>query len=88
MSHSITLYCEETKQMVHVAEQSSSWFRGADNGSVVGAFCVAHLGKVLLTTRVMPGEFENAMDWDQWTSENCQELYHALVGEALEHLTV
>ncbi|MBN3744811.1 hypothetical protein G3N96_05090 [Burkholderia sp. Se-20373] len=88
MSHSITLYCEETKQMVNVAEQSSSWFRGADNPNVVGAFCLAHAGKALRSTLVQPVEFDDCMDWEQWTPENCHELYHALVGEKLQHLTV
>ncbi len=59
MSHSVTLYCQETMHMVHVAEQSSSWFRGANNSAVVGAFCLAHAGKELRSTlmqRKHPGK--------------------------------
>jgi hypothetical protein len=87
MSHSITLYCEETKQMVHVAEHSSSWFRGANSSGVVGAFCLAHAGKELRSTLVQPGEFDNCMEWVEWTPDNCQENYLALMGKQLEHLT-
>lgn len=86
MSHSITLYCEDTKQMVHVAEQSSSWFRGPDNGDVVGAFCLAHAGKELKSTLLQPGEFDDAMEWVEWRPGNTQASYTALTGEPLENL--
>lgn len=86
MSHSVTLYCEETMHMVHVAEHSSSWFQGANNPTVVGAFCLAHIEKKLRSTLKQPGEFDNTMDWVVWTPENCQENYVALVGDQLDHL--
>lgn len=74
--------------MVHVAEQSSSWFRGANNSAVVGAFCLAHAGKKLCSTLMQPGEFENCMDWQEWTVENCQTNYTALMGKPLEHFAI
>ena len=88
MSHSITLYCDETKQLVHVAEQSSSWFRGADSSVVVGAFCLAHAGKELRSTLAQPGGFDNPMDWVKWTPGNCQDNFLALMGEPLTHLAI
>lgn len=51
MSVSHFLICSETKQAVHVAEQSSGWFRGADSSPAVGLFCLAHAGKHLECTR-------------------------------------
>lgn len=86
MSHSVTLYCEETMQMVHVAEHSSSWFRGADSATVVGAFCLAHAGKDLRATLQQPGEFQNCMEWVAWTPENCKDSYFAVTGRDLAKL--
>lgn len=75
-------------QLVHVAEHSSSWFRGANSSAVVGAFCLAHVGKELCSTLVQPGEFDNCMDWLEWTPENCQANYTALMGQPLDHFTI
>ncbi|WMD24011.1 hypothetical protein RAS12_30735 (plasmid) [Achromobacter seleniivolatilans] len=86
MSHSITLYCVETKQAVHAAEQSSSWFRGPDYAVVLGAFCLAHVGRELKTTYDLDSVVDNSLDYDVWTAENAVERYAAIEGEELEHL--
>lgn len=86
MSQSVTLYCEETRQAVHVAEGSSSWFRDPDYPVVVGAFCRAHAGKSLQTTLAF-GESDGFMDYEVWTPSNVQDAFTALVGRPLERLT-
>lgn len=85
MSHSVTLYCLETKQAVHVAEQSSSWFRGPDYPVVVGAFCHAHAGKELESALGF-SERDDAMEYEVWTPENVQAAYAFITGDSLEHL--
>lgn len=85
MSHSVTLYCLETKQAVHVAEQSSSWFRGPDYAVVVGAFCLAHAEKALQSTLAFH-EMDDTMDYELWTPENVEEAFTALTGASLKHL--
>jgi len=85
VSHSVTLYCAETKQAVHVAERSSSWFRSADYPIVVGAFCLAHCGKPLQSTLAF-SEFDDNMEYKVWMPENVQEAYTALTGSPLERL--
>ncbi len=85
MSHSLTLYCAETKQAVHVAERSSSWFRAADYPVVVGAFCLAHAGKELQSTMGF-SEFDDVMEYEVWTPMNAQAAYTSLMGEPLKHL--
>lgn len=87
MSHSITLYYNETKKLVHAAEQSSSWFREADSSAVVGAFGLVHASMELRSTLGQPGELDNPMDWIRWSPENCQDNFLALMGEQLTHLT-
>lgn len=85
MSQSVTLYCPETKQAVHVAEQSSSWFRGPDYAVVVGAFCLAHAGKALESSQAF-NEMSNVMDYELWTPKNVEEAFTTLTGANLEHL--
>ena len=85
MSHSVILYCVETKQAVHVAEQSSSWFRSADYPIVVSAFCLAHCGKHLQSTLAF-SEFDVNMEYEVWTPENVKKAYTALTGSTLEQL--
>jgi hypothetical protein len=85
MSVSVTLFCVETKQAVHVAEASSNWFRGPDYPTVVGAFCFAHAGKELKTTLAF-GELDDSMDYELWTQENVQDAYVALVGRSPDGL--
>lgn len=85
MSHSVTLYCPETKQAVHVAEKSSSWFRGPDYAVVVGAFCLAHAGKSLESSLAF-NETDDTMDYELWTPENVEEAFASLTGANLEHL--
>ena len=86
MSHSTTLYCPETKQAVHVAEQSSSWFRGPDYAVIVGAFCLAHVGRDLESTQAF-SEMDDFSDYVVWTADNAQAAYTALVGGPLAHLS-
>lgn len=78
MSVSWYLRCKDTKKAVHVAEQSSRWFRGADYPDVVGAFSVAHEGKEL---DVVDGDhFDDFMEYEVWTPDNVRAEYSALVG--------
>lgn len=78
MSVSRYLRCKDTKKAVHVAEQSSRWFRGADYPDVVGVFCAAHAGKNL---EVVDGDhLDEIMDYEVWTPENVRAEYIALVG--------
>jgi hypothetical protein len=83
MSVSRYLRCKDTKKAVHVAEQSSRWFRGPDYPDVLGVFCVAHDGKEL---DVVDGDhFTHAadfMEYEVWTPENVKAEYMALVGKA------
>lgn len=78
MSISFYLRCKDTKKAVHVAEQSSRWFRGADHPDVVGVFCVAHGSKEL---DVVDGDhFDDLMEYEVWTPENVRTEYIALLG--------
>ncbi len=81
MSVSYYLYCPDTKQAIHVAEGSSGWFRGADEPSALGAFCVAHKGKALFSSD--SDGFEDFMDYEVWTAEGAQAAFTALVGYSL-----
>lgn len=83
MSTSVTLYCAKTKQAVHVAERSSSWFRGPDYPVVVGAFCLAHAGMGLESTQDFGG-MDNAMEYQVWTPGNVRDAYAALAGAPLD----
>lgn len=86
MSHGIHLVCHETKQAVHVAEVSSSWYRGADYSAIVGAFCHAHMGFSLVS---MMG-FSEAPEFDEyevWTSENVEAQFKSIAPDAASHLT-
>lgn len=85
MSHGVTLFCAETMQAVHVAEQSSTSFRAADYPVVVGAFCLAHCGKHLESTLAF-SEFDDWMEYQVWTPNNAQQMYAALMGQALNRL--
>lgn len=78
MSISFYLRCKETKKPVHVAEQSSGWFRGADDSKAVGMFCVAHEAKVV---DIVDGDrFDDFIEYDIWTSQNAEAEFMALVG--------
>jgi hypothetical protein len=81
MSISYYLYCPDTKQAIHVAEESSGWFRGADEPAALGAFCVAHTGKTLLSSDA--DHFDDFTDYEVWTAEGAQAAYTALVGHSL-----
>lgn len=65
MSVSFYLYCRETKQAVHVAEQSSRWSRGPDSSDAVGMFCSRHEGKVI---ECSDGDHLDISEYDLWTS--------------------
>lgn len=75
MSVSFYLFCRETKQAVHVAEQSSRWSRGPDSGEAVGMFCSRHTGKSI---ECSDGDDLDISEYDLWTSaEEPERLVHA-----------
>lgn len=77
MSISTFLFCEATKQAVHVAEFSGDWFRGANNPTVVGAFCFAHVGMTLRSSQAF-FEFEDFMSYTLWDKSNVDALLASL----------
>jgi hypothetical protein len=81
MSISFFLRSSETKKAAHVAEQSSSWFRGADYPQAAAAFAVSHDGKELYV--VDADHFDDFIEFDVWTLENFSAQYSALVGHPL-----
>lgn len=80
MSISFYLFCSETKQAVHVAEQSSGWFRGADSSTAVGMFCIAHEGKTIECT---DGDQFELIEFDLWDEGSAPAAYAALKGHDL-----
>lgn len=86
MSISFYLRCKATKQAVHIAEQSSRWFRGADYPSVLGAFAVAHGGQEL---DVIDGDhFDDFMEYEVWVPANAGVRFAAMVGRPCAGLDV
>lgn len=85
MSYGIHLVCHETKQAVHVAEVSSSWFRGADYSAIVGAFCQAHLSREVVPTLDF-GNSEEFSDYTLWTPENVADQFRAFAANAEAHV--
>ena len=82
MSCSFYLYCPETKQTVHIAEESgSNGLRGADYPTVLAAFAIAHQGKELRS--IYSDSFEDFIEYTKWTHENVQEVFATLVGRPL-----
>ncbi|MBB1636086.1 hypothetical protein [Cupriavidus sp. UME77] len=86
MSHGIHLVCHETKQAVHVAEVSSSWYRGADYSAIVGAFCHAHTGGDLVSTLSF-GDSGDFSDYQLWTPENVEEQLNFIASDRASHLS-
>lgn len=82
MSQSIYLVCEDTKQVVHVSESSSSWFRGADSSLVVGAFCEAHFGQQL---SVIDAEW-HIDEYTEWTIANVEQQFALIAPEKKTYL--
>ncbi|CAG9235579.1 conserved hypothetical protein [Paraburkholderia tropica] len=85
MSNGIHLVCHETKQAVHVAEVSSSWYRGPDYAAIVGAFCHAHAGRSLVTTLGF-GDDAEFSEYEKWTPENVEENFKAMMTDSALHL--
>lgn len=84
MSVTFYLRCIETKNTVHAAEQSSSGFTGGVEPKVLTAFLLAHQGKQLDV--VEAGHFDDFMEFEEWTSDNCGAAYAALMGYPLPGL--
>lgn len=82
MSQSIYLVCEDTKQVVHVSESSSSWFRGADSSFVVGAFCEAHFGQSLSVI----DERWHIDEYTEWTVANVEKQFALIAPEKKSYL--
>lgn len=82
MSTPLFLVCHATRECVHVAESSGSWFRGADYSILVGAFCEIHMDKplVILTAEGIEAAEAASAPWSgtfpytEWTRETFEEL--------------
>lgn len=86
MSEPIYLACHGTRQVVHVAEMSSAWFRGADCSVLVGAFCDAHYGQALVVLGAQG--VDDAADaseqpYSEWTTDNFGELMREVLGRSI-----
>ena len=78
MSSSLYLYCVETKQTVHIAENSgSNGLRGANCPKTVAAFCIAHQGKELGSMYL--DSFADFIEYDEWTPKSVQEVFAARI---------
>jgi hypothetical protein len=73
---------ENTKQVVHVNESSSSWFRGAGSPLVVGAFCEAHFGQQLSVI----AEKWHIDQYTEWTVENVEQQFALISPEKKSYL--
>lgn len=82
MSQSIYLVCEDTKQVVHVSESSSGWFRGADSSLVVGASCEAHFDQQLSVT----DERWHIDEYTEWTVANVEQQFALIAPEKKKYL--
>lgn len=85
MSEPIYLVCHATRQVIHVAEMSSSWFRGADSSVLVGAFCDAHFGQALVVLGaqgVDDADRTLAKPYSEWTTANFGELMREVHGNS------